>query len=63
MRRQFLYLCFAALICGGLLCIDRTELNDLSTQRPQKVAELKAKWQSWADSVGVQPWPIKRNQK
>ena len=38
---------------------DRTELNDLSTTHPEKVTALTAKWQSWANHVGVQPWPIK----
>lgn len=42
------------------LANDRTELNDLSQQHPERRAELQAKWQAWADDVGVQPWPIKR---
>lgn len=39
---------------------DRTELNDLSRQHPQPVDDLKARWQRWAERVGVQPWPIQR---
>ncbi len=39
---------------------DRTELHDLAGEEPAKVAELKAKWKAWAESVGVQKWPIKR---
>ena len=42
---------------------DRTELDDLSKRQPERVAELKAKWQSWADTVGVQPWPIRQGTK
>ncbi|MBI1374261.1 MAG: sulfatase-like hydrolase/transferase [Phycisphaera sp.] len=42
------------------LAEDRTELNDLSKKQPDKAAELKAKWQAWADRVGVEPWPIKK---
>lgn len=42
------------------VAVDRTELNDLSKQQPDRVAQMKAKWQSWANAVGVQPWPIKR---
>jgi arylsulfatase len=35
---------------------DRTELNDLSPAHPEKVAELKGKWETWSQRVGVQPW-------
>ena len=38
---------------------DRTELNNLADKDPKKVEELAGKWQSWADRVGVQPWPFK----
>jgi len=37
---------------------DRTELRDLAAEQPARVRELAAKWQAWADRVGVQPWPI-----
>ena len=37
---------------------DRSELEDLSEKHPEKLAELVAKWQAWADRVGVQPWPF-----
>ena len=36
---------------------DRTETHDLSAARPDKVKELEATYQQWADRVGVQPWP------
>ncbi len=36
---------------------DRTETHDLAAQRPEKVKELEAIYQQWADRVGVQPWP------
>ncbi len=39
---------------------DRTEQNDLAEKRPEKLAELIGKWQTWADRVGVQTWPIKK---
>ena len=42
---------------------DRTELNDLSQKRPEKVAELKAMYESWAKRCGVQPWPVKKRNK
>ena len=42
------------------LLVDRTELNDRSAQHPDRVAELEKKWQLWAKTVGVQPWPLKQ---
>ncbi len=38
---------------------DRTELRDLSAEFPQVVRELEEAWQSWADRVGVRPWPVR----
>jgi arylsulfatase len=38
---------------------DRTEATDLAARFPEKLAEMVAKWQKWADRVGVQPWPIR----
>lgn len=32
---------------------DRTETNDLSAERPDKVEELAALWEAWADHVGA----------
>ena len=42
---------------------DRTELNDLAERHPEKLETLVAKWQAWADRVGVQPWPFKNKAK
>ena len=28
--------------------------------QPEKLKELVGKWQAWADRVGVQPWPLKK---
>ena len=42
---------------------DRTELNDLAQQHRDKAETLKAQWRAWAESVGVEPWPIKRPKK
>jgi len=39
---------------------DRTELTDLAARQPEKVAELKALYENWAQRCGVQPWPIKK---
>lgn len=38
---------------------DRTELNDLAESNPDKLKEMVARWQAWADRVGVQKWPFK----
>lgn len=35
---------------------DRSELNDLAAQMPEKVEEMTAMWQEWADRVGVIEW-------
>ncbi len=37
------------------LASDRTELNDLALEMPDKVAELEAAWAGWAESVHVFP--------
>jgi arylsulfatase len=39
---------------------DRTELNDLAANHPDKVEDLKALYQQWAKRCAVQPWPIKK---
>ena len=35
------------------LSADPTELTDLSRQHPSRAERMAAKWQSWADSIGV----------
>ena len=35
---------------------DRSELTDLATQMPERVEEMAAMWQEWADRVGVIEW-------
>ncbi len=40
---------------------DRSELNDLSGQYPEKVQELKQKWHDWAERANVLPWPWDEN--
>lgn len=39
---------------------DRTELNDLADENPEKVNELAAQWTAWAERCGVKPWPVRR---
>ena len=39
---------------------DRTELDDLATQRPDKVEELTSLYAAWAERCGVRPWPVRR---
>ena len=36
---------------------DRTELNDLADQQPQRVREMVASWDAWAARAGAKPWP------
>lgn len=37
---------------------DRTELHDLAAAHPEVVRDLAARWQAWADRVGVLPWSV-----
>ncbi len=39
---------------------DRTEMHDLGAKHPEKLGELKALYEAWADRCGVQPWPLKK---
>ncbi len=38
---------------------DRTEMRNLATDQPDRVAELSKLWDVWAERVGVLPWPLK----
>jgi len=38
---------------------DRTEMNDLATNKTGQVQKLATQWDAWARRVGVQPWPLK----
>jgi len=38
---------------------DRAESRDLAAEQPEKVAELSAKWEAWAERAHVKPWPYK----
>jgi arylsulfatase len=44
---------------------DRTELHDLAGAMPEKVAEMAALWQAYAERANVLPWPAdaKKNTK
>lgn len=42
---------------------DRTELNDLADAMPSRLQSMVGQWQSWADRVGVQPWPIRNPER
>ena len=35
---------------------DRTEMNDLAGDEPERVAELAAKWEAWAKRANALPW-------
>lgn len=36
---------------------DRTELHDLAAEQPEKVQELAALWEAWAERAHVKPYP------
>lgn len=38
------------------LAADRTEVNNLAAREPGQVGVLAARWQEWAEQVGVVPW-------
>jgi arylsulfatase len=40
---------------------DRTEMHDLAERYPEKVEELKNKWNDWATRAHVLPWPWDTN--
>jgi len=37
---------------------DRTELVNLASKHPERVIEMMALWQHWAERVGVKAWPL-----
>jgi arylsulfatase len=39
---------------------DRTEMHDLASEQPEKVAELKALYDAWAQRCNVRPWPLNK---
>jgi arylsulfatase len=40
------------------MAADRTEMHDLAAQQPERVKEMSAHWEAWAQRVGVMPWPL-----
>jgi len=36
---------------------DRTELHDLAAAQPERVKDMAAKWNAWADRAQVKPYP------
>jgi arylsulfatase len=42
---------------------DRTELNNLAARYPEKVKEIAALYEAWAQRCGVQPWDLLRKSK
>jgi arylsulfatase len=41
------------------MAADRTEMNNLATQQPERVKELAVRWDAWARRANVLPWPWK----
>ena len=42
------------------LSVDRTEINNLAADKPDKVAELSGLYDAWAERCGVRPWPMRK---
>ena len=40
--------------------VDRSETQDLAALEPERVAQMTASYDTWAERAGVQPWPLKR---
>ena len=40
---------------------DRSELNDLALDQPERVQQMELKWKEWASRTRVQPWPWNKN--
>jgi len=38
------------------LAVDRAETRDLAAEQPERVRELEAAWNQWAERVGVRDW-------
>lgn len=38
--------------------VDRSEMNDLATHDPERVARMVAMYDAWANRAGVEPWPL-----
>ncbi len=39
------------------LSCDRSELNNLAAEQPERVEKMAALWQTWAERAHVVPWP------
>jgi len=42
---------------------DRTELHDLADEQPERVVDMAAKWNAWAERAHVLPWPWDKGKK
>ncbi len=42
------------------MAADRTEMHDLAAKHPERTQEMAALWDSWAERVGVRPWPLEK---
>jgi len=41
---------------------DRSEQRDLASAEPERLAEMTAQYEGWAERCGVLPWPLKRRE-
>jgi arylsulfatase len=42
---------------------DRSEMHDLAEQHPERVAQMSAQWEAWAEHAQVTPWPWGRERR
>ena len=40
------------------IATDRTERDNVASKNPDRVKAMSVQWQTWADRVGVKPWPL-----
>ena len=43
------------------LVADRTEMNDLSPEDPERVERMVAMYDAWAERAKVRPWPLRKS--
>ena len=43
------------------IAVDRVEGHDLVSEHADRVATMSKQWQTWAERVGIRPWPIDKN--
>jgi arylsulfatase len=45
------------------MAVDRTEMNNLAVEQPDRVRSMAAQWEAWAWRTNVRPWPESKGKK